>query len=435
MVMSTSSIQKTYRIVEFSQRFIVTFLSIITLFFTASGYAATKTVPCRGVDDTNAIQTAINNAHPSDTIELVGICQLNGTQIFINTSNLTIKGAGAEGNWSTVLSGCTVNGCTPTSTGAPAEDFPPAYKSFNIGFSIGPSNNTISNVTIQGIKFRNLEFGINISASIAGNTDFCSGTTVTNGNASGISIANNWFDNDLGAVENFGLSDHINIVGNQITNSGSGAFEDIIIQGQLLYCRPTPEVPNINIGMPSAINISNNTINNDTAGIPISVLATDALIANNNITISQSSPIYYAVIDVSTDKSLIIGNTIDGQGLAPFDIMLDWPYLPFTQPTTFLVVNNTVKNPVPTTGVGIDVNSSVSGVTMIGNFFNNISSADYLLCDANGTTNATAAADCFPNASDPVASFNNKVVSTNPKTTVMNLGNNNKIIGPYTNVP
>ena len=413
-------------------------LTIISLTFTGSVYANgssnVTSVVCTGKSgsaDRLAIQAAINSARPGAVIKLMGTCQLDGQEIFINTSNITLQGVGAQGNWTTVLSGLTgTNGLPLTDFGAPT------YQFFNRGISIGPSNNTISNVTIQGIKFINLHRGVVISPSIAGNSSLCSGypggVTITTGNASNIVVGNNWFDNNTRALSNFGTSDHINLVNNLITNTGNGSgFTDITIEGQQQSCsNPNGSQSSIEIGTPASINVSNNTIKNDLSEVPILAIATNQVIANNNIT--SGSNIYVA-IDSAALNSLIIGNVIDGSSLMSAGIEVDFPFeaWPNNAQTSSLVTLNTIKNSAPSIGTGAVVDSSVSGAIMIGNFFNNISSADYLLCDADANTNDTAAANCAQNPNNPVASFNNTIVSVIPSTTIMNLGNNNQIIGKY----
>lgn len=437
----------SYRSLGFNKHTILAFLVMIVLSFTASVYAhaATTTVNCRGKQTDRAlIQKYINKAAPGDTINLAGTCQLDGTAIFINTSNLTIQGAGASGNWSTVLLGLT------DSNGVPLNDQPgPTFQYFNHGISIGPSNNTISGVAIQGIKFKNLNWPVDISPSIAGNTHLCSGITITTGNASHISVTDNWFDNDGLAVSNFGVGDHINIENNLITNmgvltnsdAGLGAF-DISVVGQLNLCSNSDNsISFAAVGTTSFLNITNNTIKNDKSRLPFFILANSAVITNNNITagpningsLGMDNIVGATVMDLGIANSVIIGNIINGIGLTSPAIQIDYPFVPFNQPTTSFLALNTIINSAPFTGVGISVDSSVSGATMIGNLFNNISSTDYLLCDANANTNATAAANCYPNGSG--SSFNNTIVSTNPNTTVMNLGTNNTIQGPYINVP
>lgn len=198
--------------------------------FAHSGFTATTTVNCVGVSDRLLIQDAINKSAPGDTIKLIGTCQLDGTTITIPHSNLTIEGPGASGNWATVISGLT------NSIGMPLGDQgAPQFRWFNRGFSILPVNGSISGVTIRGIKFLNLNYAVNISPSIASNSNLCAATQITGGTASTILVANNWFDNVVRAVSNLGSSDHIYVSGNLITNSG---FADSFGGGEQISIQP-----------------------------------------------------------------------------------------------------------------------------------------------------------------------------------------------------
>ncbi len=428
--------------IRLCKRTINAFLGIISWCFASTIYASTITVNCRNqltspptpLPDRVAIQNAINKASSGDVINLVGTCQIGDSPIVVEQSNISIVGAGAAGNWTTVLIGL-VN-----SNGIPLTDKPaPSFQYFNRGISIGPSNKTISNVTIQGIKFKNLTNGVNISPSISGNTNLCSGIQITNGNASNINVANNWFDHVFGgfnigsfaAVNNAGISDHINIINNLFTNDGVSSNDpgdftgDIRSVGQVVFCfNPNGSLNALPLGTIASVNVSGNIIKNDLSSIPIIMVDDNATINNNTITVG---PNVLAGMDLGTLNSSIKGNIVDMQGLTTLGIVLDTPNVPYTQLPSWLVINNTIQNSVSQNGVGIVVENGISGANMINNVFSNISSADYLLCDANGNTNTTAAANCFEGGGK--ASFNNQVVLTNPNTTVMDLGTNNKVIG------
>ena len=72
-------------------------------------------VNCTGTPTDRAlIQSAVNNAASGDVLMLVNTCQLDGTQVFIAKSNLTITGAGRAGNWSTVVQGIADGGGSPS---------------------------------------------------------------------------------------------------------------------------------------------------------------------------------------------------------------------------------------------------------------------------------------------------------------------------------
>ena len=157
-------------------------------------------VNCTGSPTDRAlIQSAVNNAASGDVLMLVGTCQLDGTQVFITKSNLTITGAGKAGNWSTVVQGIADGSGHPVGDNATF---------FNRGFQIGNTsgNSVVKNVEISNIKFSTLHRGVIASAQIGGNTSQCSGTTAGTGSASSIVVENNWFDNDDRAAQSFGYS-------------------------------------------------------------------------------------------------------------------------------------------------------------------------------------------------------------------------------------
>lgn len=115
-----------------------------------AGKGNITTVSCTGSSSDRAlIQSAINNAGSGDTLMLVGTCQLDGTQVFIIKSNLTITGAGAAGNWSTVVQGIASGDGTPVGDGGL-----PSELLFNRGFQIGDTsgNSQVQNVLIENIK-------------------------------------------------------------------------------------------------------------------------------------------------------------------------------------------------------------------------------------------------------------------------------------------
>ena len=121
-------------------------------------------VNCTGnPTDRALIQSAINNAGSGDTIMLVGTCQLDGTRVFITKSNLTITGAGAAGNWSTVVKGIASTSGTPV-----GDNGFPDFLLFNRGFQIGDisGNSVVKNVGISNIKFSTLNRAVIVSPQI-----------------------------------------------------------------------------------------------------------------------------------------------------------------------------------------------------------------------------------------------------------------------------
>jgi hypothetical protein len=126
-------------------------------------------VNCAGnPSDRALIQTAVNSAASGDVLMLVGTCQLDGTQVFITKSNLTITGAGQAGNWTTVVQGIAGGG------GLPVGDQPNAL--FNRGFQIGDNsgNSVVKNVDIQNIKFSTLHRSVIVGPQIGQTSPQCS---------------------------------------------------------------------------------------------------------------------------------------------------------------------------------------------------------------------------------------------------------------------
>jgi hypothetical protein len=382
--------------------------------FAGSTYAATTPVICTGSNNRVLIQSAIVNSVAGDTIELIGTCQLDGTAIFINTPNLTIEGAGAAGNWSTVVSGL-------TDSSGPLGDGPsPTFLRFNRGLSIGPRNDSISGVTIQGIKFTNLNSAVDISPSISGNSTLCNDMPITSGNASDILVANNWFDNDRRAVSNFGLSDHINITDNLITSSGFSG-EDIISEGGFIECHTgignglsfTP------IQFPTDVSFQDNVITNDNASLPLFILSVQSVKIIKN-TITGGGSIFTPILFIA-QKAYVSQNVVDGHGLAFAGIFDNQAFVPFVSFPTLdhQISNNSISN-ISLAGVGIGVDSGIFGTSIVNNQFDTSGLVNILLCGAS----LSAVCD-----GGGIASHDNTVITTNFGSSVSDLGLQNKLIG------
>jgi hypothetical protein len=391
---------------------------LLPVVFAGSTYAATTPVICTGLGgDRVLIQSAIDNSAAGDTIELIGTCQLDGTAIFINIPNLTIEGPGAAGNWSTVVSGL------KDSNGIPLGDGPsPTFLRHNRGLSIGPRTDSISGITIQGIKFANLNSAVDISPSISGNSTLCSDMQITGGNASDILVTNNWFDNDRRAISNFGSSDHIHITDNLITNSGF-SNADILSEGGAIQCHVDAFLlSSITIQFPSDVIYQNNVINNDNAFEPIFALAVQSVkIIKNNITSGNLVPILFIAQQAYVSQNVVNGLALALAGI--FDNEAFAPFVPF--PTLdHQISNNSITN-IAATGIGIGVDSSIFGTSVVNNQFDTSGVVNILLCDANLATPLTAS-ECDGGG---IASHDNTVITTNVGTTVLDLGLNNRLSG------
>ena len=409
---------------------VLVLLFLSTFAHSAFAAVATTTVSCVGANDHDAIQNAVNNSAPGDTIKLIGTCQLDGRAIIISHSNLTIEGPGASGNWATVISGLSDSG------GMPLGDqggYPFGW--FNRGFSVQmPLNGSISGVTIQGIKFVNLNYAVNISPSIAGNSNLCAATQIVTGaTASTILVANNWFDNVVRAVSNLGSSDQIYVTGNLITNSGFadsfGLRADINSAGGFLPCKNADgSHSSLAIQFPAHLTYQANVITNDHASFPIFVFpdVQSVSIIKNTITTGNA----FDLIVFAAQNAYVSQNVLDGQGGSLGGIFGNQT-LQLSSPQ-YQIKNNSITNingtnsngyGVPV-GIGIGVDSGIFGPSIVNNQFDSSAVVDILLCDATANTTAIAAVQCDGGG---IASHDNKVI-INSGTTVSDLGVNNKIL-------
>lgn len=399
---------------------ILRLLFIFTLLFSSTIFASTITV--QGQNNSNvdraAIQSAINSASSGDVIKLMGVFQLDGQQIFINKSNLTIQGAGAAGNWSTVING-------QTTGGIPNGDINGNYN--NRGFGFGPTTGIISNVTIQNIKFTGLNRAISVSPSFQTTSTNCSAITITQGSANNINIQNNWFDNDIRAVDSFGTSNHVSVINNLLSNIQS---RGILFIGTITTCSPFPP-GYILIGLPKFTNISGNTIQNDTSDFPIEVLAADNLTVSNNTIINSNN--FVPIVVQGITNSIVSKNAVEGgsntlSGIFAETIIgadLSWPVQ--VEPIqNSKIMNNQIKNSL----IGIIVDNAVSTLSVSNNQFSHSGFVDIFLCEGNADGLSGNFCDFYFSEFGPTPpSSNNTVITTNFSNSVIDLGTNNKLLG------
>ncbi len=399
-----------HQILGMSKQALLALFTIISLGFAGSDYAATTTVDCSTVSNAHdAIQTAINSAAPGDVIDLVGTCQLDGRNISINTSNITIEGVGAVGNWSSVLKGL-IN----TATGHPLGDKGSlgGFAFFNRGFTFGPTNAVISGVVIQGIKFQDLNRGINVTPSINATASNCNTTIITNGTASNINIINNWFENNNRDVSMYGTSDHVTIANNLMNKTNS---IDVFANGVVYGCSVGSPLP---LGTPEYTNITGNTSMNDhSTANTLQIQATDKTTITNNVLINNNSVGNVGLINVT--NALVSYNTMDGgntafggaNGVFAFD------QIGFSSTGT-LIVHNQINNAFGP----IVLNNGANGISVVNNQFNNTLPGfpDITLCGG------FIGGQCFDKTGP---SFNNKVITTNFSTSVVDFGDNNQLLG------
>jgi len=369
-------------------------------------------VNCTGnPTDRALIQSAVNNASSGDVLMLVGTCQLDGTQVFITKSNLTITGAGKAGNWSTVVQGIANGGGTPV-----GDQGSPTFLLFNRGFEIGDNsgNSQVKNVDISNIKFSTLHRAVSVRPQVGQTTTQCSGTTVGTGSASSIIVENNWFDNDDRSGQMYGTVNSISFQNNLVTNTTSGNF-DFVVEGQIVPCGGGAGF--VSIGVPTNSAIAGNSISGGTELVPILVFGADKISITDNIFSGVGVP--FMVFLSEDSNSQLSNNQIDCGGSAIGVFVSDFesavPGFP-PNSSNVRITNNIISNGV--LGVGID--SDTTGYSVINNRFVSSSIADIVLC---GTVANTICDGGTP------PSFQNKVVTTNFGNSVIDNGTNNQLLG------
>lgn len=370
----------------------------------------------QSVDRAN-IQTAIDNAKPSTVILLNGTFQLDGTTIDVNKSNLTLRGAGASGGWSTVLVGLSVSGVPRGDFGAPT------FENFNRAIKI---SNDAQNISIEGIRFVDINRGITLAPQLSGNADLCSALSVSKG-GSNYTIANNLFENNLRPINVNAEASGVSVLNNKFLGSrtrdismgGGGSLRCTLPNGSGGF---TTQVIN-GAGIPKNVTVANNIIDLDKAAFPVVFLNVINTVCDSNQ--MTGGPNLVGMVTVRGDHVTVSNNVIDMSGAGYFGIAVDPPVAP-TEFNNYksLIVGNTVKNSIDDIGVGIAVDSA-SGMTAKDNHFSNISGPDYLVCDANADTNHVSQTLCDGLG---ISSTDNTFIINDPSVTIMDLGINTRII-------
>ncbi len=431
----------------------IVLLGIFGLCFANSVYSATTLVNCTGnATDRGLIQSAIDHARSGDMIKLANICQLDGTEIYVTKSNLTIEGAGQSGGWSTVVKGITQSNSTLAPLG---DNGSPSYTYFNRGFRIGAIDGSVSvaNVKITGIKFQSLNRAINVIPQLGANSSLCSDITVSNNSVSNLTIENNWFDYNNRGISAYGNNDHMSAQNNLFTHSTGDI--DFLLDGQNIPCllsdgsrNPIP----IHIGTPAYAVIMGNSNQNDQQPLfsrTLSLFGVSNVKVMNNILSNVSGGL---VVELAGKNNLIFNNSFDAgginlaenqfpaTGIVAFTIAGGLSPQVIIPSANNLVMNNEIKNALP----GIQVDSATTGYTFINNKitgtipgipeFGVPNLGDVLFCD-DGTGNTGGFCAYAPGQ----PTFSNKLISPNCLN-VVDLGVNNKLLGfisvsTNTNVP
>lgn len=185
----------------------VTFL-LLTIFLTTTAYGNrnTEVIVCTAsFADTDTIRSAVANLN-NDVILLRGICQLDGSAILIQRSNLTIKGERSSGGDYLTI----VRGLEDPETGLPISN----DDQENNGFSIGQSNAEVKNIKIQDLRFESMDRYVQSLGGLDVSTCERNDGAVKN-----LTIKDNWFENSFNAIGLIGDTKNAVIQNNQIRKS------------------------------------------------------------------------------------------------------------------------------------------------------------------------------------------------------------------------
>lgn len=294
-----------------------------------------KTITVFGEDDINvdraAIQLALDNVVKNGTVELVGVFQLDGIELFVRNSHTTVRGQaldddgdgkvnedwadgidndhdGAidEDDWNAVLKGILAGDGTPEE-GASAPFF-------NRGFeALG-----LEQVHITDIKFTGLVRGVAYGGTVEIADTFLCSDTFPIPEMRNSSADRNLFDNQNRAVQIFGGSHQVAFRDNVVINHRSGI--PIVLVGDEVGCRNADgSNGSFATGRPENTIIEGNQISDvNERFAAIGVFTADkTFIRNNEIRDSRGGIGVQGMY-----KGLIQGNQItdvDGQGVVVFE--------------------------------------------------------------------------------------------------------------------
>ncbi len=380
-----------------------------------AGQSVVTPVNCTGnPSDRAMIQAAIDNAASGATLMLNGTCQLDGERLFINKSNLTLTGAGAAGGWSSVIKG--IAGPDGKPEGNPNLD-----TLNNLGIYFGDpntGNSVISNVTISNLKFTTLLNAVAVDPQNGYNSVRCKDTHIGKGSANDVIIEDNWFDNNNRAVQNFGSSSNLKIRNNNITNGQGVVNLGLFGLGVACYNDNDERVSLGGLGIATNTSMTGNSMSSSqfTSCRALEATYTNGLdFSNNNIAIA---PKFFMVELTNARNSRFMKNDFNAANpegyFSPGFLMIEDPT---EQPSINNVMsNNTFSN----MGVGfflIGEYAGATGYSMVNNRFIDM--------DPDFPDIVLAGPEFF----GLPASHDNKVVTTNFSTRVLDGGVNNKLLG------
>lgn len=392
-------------------------LSLLLCLALMSSAAQSDTITVVGQDnkatDRSSIQAAIDRAAPGDTVELVGVFQLDGTRVFITKAPLTLAGRaldndndgavnedwadGAdndgdgrvdEDDWDTVVRG------VANPDGSPAGDSDPS-RLFNRGFVLEGAAGTFRRVEVRNIKFQTHHRAISLQPDWKSPTLFCDDIVSTGGSSDGISVLGNWFDNCRRGVQAFGEVARLTIKDNQFTlttpPSILGAPLGVELLGGLTVCfLPGGGTRPLRVGTPRMTEVANNRF---IAGGTLGILTSGTSLTT--IRHNTFAEMFVGISLFDDEKASVHSNEVlrTVAGIAARDAA-----------PGATVSNNRLNRHT----VGLFFDSGASGLTALNNRFE---------------------ASSVSNVFFTPASFENTVIATDFETTVVDLGRDNRLLG------
>lgn len=384
----------------------------------------------RTVDRQN-IQDAIDLAEPGDTVELVDTFLLDGERIFIRESSLTLTGRaedddgdGAvnedwqdgvdndgdgsvdEDDWDAALVGLA------NPDGTPVTDVDLEFY-FNRAVSIEGITGAGRKIALRHLKFSTFDRAINLFPEYFFGTRLCADLVVTEGSLQQLTIEHNWFDNNIrdvvanGAVRGSKVADNLT----------TGALNiSVLLLGEEFGC-DLPDGTNnpIPMGRPRDNHFSNNRIGMDPGALAgILSLFTDR-------TKTQKNTVDHGLIGIYSsgdDRPQVLQNRVSGAGeigivveespgakVSHNDVVGGFAGLYGALPSSGARFTD---NAVTGAFVGAYFEFWANGFLAVNNAFVGSVEVDYFLDETT---------------------FGNKIVVTDPETSVLDLGTDNEVVG------
>jgi len=374
--------------------------------------------------DRLAIQDAIDGADEGDTVELQGAFQLDGVQISVGVSHLTIEGAAIdndsdgeinedwadgldndgdglfdEDDWDAVLTGV-----DDGAGGAAGDAFP---NRFNDGFELLGFDGELRKIEIRDIKFSKLNRSIYLFPDYAdgGTVLVCNSSTPTAGELEDVEIEGNAFESCNRGVELLGRVSKLSIENNRFADVANQA---VIMFGEGIGCAEADGsiLQVLPLGIPEKVRVVGNRMSGGSIGVLSQVSE------KTSVSCNQFSGQALGVISLEDEKLSVAHNDIDGAFIGLLGS--------FEPRVTGPASGNAFKDNVLTNSIfGVVVDCDTTGYRLAGNSFQGSVFADIFL---DGISPGGSCADFGLGDS-----FDNTVI-VDATTTVLDFGSNNSVI-------